>query len=470
MWTNLSSNWAGSNVHQAHFTQKANQILPSLEYSLLDLEGECSTLTNLYVLYASEGRQNDFFSILKTLSNHSVQSSLAGDRVKIEEFMHRLMIIKRTDGIYLSSKKCTDVFSLITNDHLELSENVKKIIKKIQSMKQSVTMHVTLGYLHSFAIDQRCENGAYYYYVYDPNSSVLPQKIFSLEELNAEIQNVLEKIKLSLGWRYFFYEDEAALFSFYIYPENEDEHYLSVFYQKLVVSPYKDDECVKEILNLIDLYRSNLIARNIVLIQIAELMSKSPRIQFYFSEDILAIEREISEHLYALAFNPVEHHKYKVTCFGYVKDYGHISLLHEVARIGDVRAVKALMSSESSDSCSYQEIYKTPVDWAIMGSHPLILDLLLGESKIQSKTSEDISRVVNCRANAFNFSNTESKAMGHAIFSMFDLIRSHQGVSKKLLPTLPKLTQRYRIDSLIDCKTEMNFDDEEKSLQRRYSF
>ena len=149
LWVNLTSNLMGSNIHQASFTHKANLILSSLEYSLLDPEGECSTLANLYISYASQDKQEEFFSILKIVTNGSLHSMPEDSRERIEELMHRLIVIKNTDGIYLTSKKCSDVFSLITSDDLELFENMKKIIKKIQSVKQNTSVHVTLGYLHS---------------------------------------------------------------------------------------------------------------------------------------------------------------------------------------------------------------------------------------------------------------------------------------------------------------------------------
>ncbi|MDP3706125.1 MAG: hypothetical protein Q8R24_09490 [Legionellaceae bacterium] len=427
----------GWNIHQADFIRKANHILPTLEYSLLDPTGECSTLANLYIYYAFQGRQADFFSLLKLITNSSLKSISKESGEKIEELMQELMIIKSTDGIYLASKKCSDVFSLITNDDLELLENIKKIIKKIQSVKQNVLVHITLGYLHSFVLEQRIEDDAFYYYLYDPNSCAVPKKISCLQDLIHEIRNVLEKIKFSLGSRYFFYEDEKALFSFYIYPEKLNDKVISSFYCKLMDGPYKDDINIKEVLNLIDLYHANLIAKNIVLIQIIEWIKKAPRARFYFTEEIRAIEREMSNHLYSMSFMPVDHHKYKVECFNYVKNYGRISLLHEVARIGDIDAVKALMPYSDLNRRSHLQTYRTPIDWSVMGSHPLILDLLLNESKnrtnkIHPRDCKAIENVVNCRSNAFNFSNTESKAMGHAIFNMFHLIQDHKVNTKPL--------------------------------------
>ncbi|MCX7116383.1 MAG: hypothetical protein NTW94_00425 [Legionellales bacterium] len=312
-------------------------------------------------------------------------------------------------------------------------ENTKKIIEKMQSIKQNLTIHITLGYLHSFALEQRIEDETYCYYLYDPNNSAPPKKLSSPRELVQEIQYVLEKIKLAtLSRRYFFYENKNTLFSFYVYPEKIEDRIIPSLYQKIIESPYKDDENIKEILNLIDLYNSNLMAKNILLMQIIELMKKVPRAQFFFTEELREIADEMTNHLYSMGFMPLDHHKDKIKCFNYVKSDGCISLLHEVARIGDVAAVKALTPHSNLLNRSHQQIYQTPIDWSIMGSHPLILDIMLKEvnthglNKRQPVNYELVERVLRNRSNAFNVSNTESKAMGHAIFSMFNLIESHR--------------------------------------------
>lgn len=370
-------------ISQDNFIKQSNKILAELGMESLDVDGECSSLSNLYIKYAIEQRKHDFFESISDVCFGQLNDTLSIQKKLY--FFDDLSSFSHSYSSYLENRSCRDAFSFISRDLVELEVNITAIINKMQAHQRNLYVHITLGHAHSFVLEQSFVNDQFVYYVYDPNSLILPQAIFTSEAVANEINLVVQRAKLgALRFKYLFNEDHNVLLSFYLYTDDTPEaiindEVIDGLYAALIKINGIKTRYVSDIIMLVDRYKQKFIARNILLNNLIVLLDKSRSIDvgFNLSTVINQIKKESENHFSSMDFKSIEIKNHTVKFFNYIENYGGVTLLHEAARMGDIQTVQMLMMYISPLEENNHDNYKTPLDCAMTAAQLPVIKMLL---------------------------------------------------------------------------------------------
>jgi hypothetical protein len=434
---------------QFSFIAKAKLIYP------VNNEGICSTLTNLYIKFASENKRLEFFNKIAQVINCNLSDAKEVKQAYL--FLQIVNIFERTNSIYHPNLTCLNAFSFISSNYDELNEIISMIICKLQKERQNRYIHVTFAYFHSFAIEQVFKENEFKYYIYEPNHANQPSPLYNSAEITSAIESSIRFIKFSvlLTLNYSFWKDHSNLLSFYIYPDAKykKKDYLIENIERRILTCQKELqanfilkseaeianvtqiikickstdnvraqlECqsvqlVEEIGILINKYKKKKAAKGILLNNLSILLTKlQAESNLDFSQEIEIIKKVLKKHILTLDFEPIKNNKHNIICYAYSKVLGESILLHEVARLGDIEATQALLpySDLLLENCSK----RTPLLTAIEGAEFSVLKEILKFIRNNTDSNSYLKILKNLRDETFNIFNSSGQNSTYLIIN-----------------------------------------------------
>jgi len=363
-----------NDISQRNLLQQANAVLKKLHESNLPEQGICAPLSNIFIRYASKKRRAVYLQKITAIANlqHTEEPDYKDFKIFVREIRQEIF----SPSLFVTDMPCLDAFSIATNSLAELTTHLEIILKNLQTTKQARYAHVTLANIHSFVIEQECQQSNFSYYVYDPNNKTLPKSLCDANEIADEIVEVAKRADLDSNSTD---KNISLLITFYIYTNNELEEKDSLLERiKSKVSLFKINDKIEEkefrhcinILSLIKRYKEGHIAKNILLMNAIHLMKQS---SLDFKSDIVEVSESLSTHLLSNQFNSKSH--FALEFFPAEKTGGKVTLFHEICKIGDIECVMRILPTIKCLPTTTDNL--TPLMLAIAEAHLLIVTEIL---------------------------------------------------------------------------------------------
>jgi hypothetical protein len=367
------------NYSQARFIPAANQKINQFGVHPFDEGGICDALVNTYIKYASNDKTNLFFELL-TVKDHEFSI--------IDAFILMIKREERNKMAWLGDRICHSAFTFLATNHRELEHHVNLIIKKIKtSSHKDCFLKMTLGHVHCVVLEQQFVNDKFIYYLYDPNNPEKPKPLSSSEEITKEIECSVKRIAFSTN-PLKYYLDSNYIINCYLYSKSlvndqpmclkKIKQRLDSFDSKSAPPELKDANYYLQRLSIMS------AATGVVINNLDFLFSSlRPDIKSELAAEIKALKCEKENYLLSTQFLPTEIKKINSKCFSYIQHSGNVTLLHEMAYVGDLEAIQKIISY--ADHFAKDNYSILPVQYAINSSEYPAFKLLIKHAEKQDE-------------------------------------------------------------------------------------